>query len=268
MKISAVINTLNEETNIADCIRSVQGLADEIVVCDMRSHDRTAEIAQTLGARVVRCERVQGSWTGEPRRYAIQEANGPWILMIDADERLTPELAEQLRRVVKEDKYDCVKFRKLTLYFGGYPRYGIFFTSQPLLFRQRVYLENYTGGEAQLHRDWAGVSDLERTLVLPPEYYYIHLAYPTIEKYVSKTLGMYARLEAEQIHGLGGKFSFLRLIGEPVKIFAQSFLLCQGYRDGMRGFILAVLYAGFRFTTWANVWLLEELAKQKGLSKR
>jgi glycosyltransferase involved in cell wall biosynthesis len=264
MRISAVINTLNEQKNIADCILSVKDYVDEIVICDMHSNDRTVEIAQSLGARIVLYERVKGYWGGEPRRYAIQHAIGNWILMIDADERLTPELGMQLRQVAIDDYYDCVKFAKLTLYFGDFPRYGDFFLpNQPLFFRKDVYLNRYTGVENRPHNDWAAVSNIEKTLILPVKYHYIHLAYPTVEKYVVKTLGMYASIEGEQYFMQGRKFSVIRLVGEPFREFIHRFIFKTGYRDGMRGFILAILYACYRFTTWANVWFLEQQVMQE-----
>lgn len=264
MGISAVINTLNEEANIVACIQSVKEFVNEIVVCDMYSDDQTVQIATDLGAKVISIARVNSYWGGEPRRLAIQEASHEWILMIDADERLTPGLANQLRQVVVSNEYDCVKFAKLNLYFGDFVRHGPFFTpNQPLFFRKQVYLQNYTGIEDQTHNDWAAVNQVPKTLILPRQFHYIHLAYPTIEKYTCKTLGMYARLEGEQYYQRGRKFSLIRLILEPIKVFLMNYILHQGFRDGKRGFILNVLFAGYRFTTWANVWLLEELDRQK-----
>jgi glycosyltransferase involved in cell wall biosynthesis len=258
-QISVVINTLNEEAHIADCIRSVQELADEVVVCDMYSEDRTAEIAARLGARVVMYERVSGSWTGEPRRYAIQQASYDWILMIDADERLTPELADRLRQVALSDQYDCVKFAKLEFYFGGFLRHGgTFRPGYPLFFRKQVYLDNYTGVENLAHKDWEAVRNVERTLILPRRYHYIHISYPTVEKYIHKTLGMYSRLEADQMFQAGQGFRLWRLVCEPIKSFCRDFLFFQGFRNGIRGFIVAVLRAIYRFNVWANLWFLEQ----------
>jgi (heptosyl)LPS beta-1,4-glucosyltransferase len=98
-------------------------------------------------------------------------------------------------------------------------------------------------------------------LQLSSDYYVLHHAYPTLEKYVSKTLGRYARLEAEGVHRAGQHFRARRLLWEPVRTFLACFVRRAGYRDGWRGFILAVLYAGYRFMIWANLWLLDEQAR-------
>ena len=261
--ISVVINTLNEEANIADCIQSVQGLADEVVVCDMHSTDRTAEVAQSMGARVVLIE-AELYAVGPMRHLAVQQAQYPWVLVIDADERMTPELALKLRQIADEDRFDVVFVSFLYWYFGAWVYHGVFFLYQhPRFFKRAVYLGRYSEADEIVHSDLASLNDVKNQLVLPKTYYLKHYAYPTIEKYVSKTLGMYARVEAEQLHRQGRKFSLLYMLGQPAKIFFDSFIRRRGYRDGMRGFILTTLYAGYRFTTWANLWLIEELKRQR-----
>ncbi|GAI25884.1 unnamed protein product, partial [marine sediment metagenome] len=130
-------------------------------------------------------------------------------------------------------------------------------------FRRRVFLSNYQEDALQAHRDWAALEGVPRTLVLPSSCHLLHYAYPSIDKYMCKTLGMYARIEAQQYSGQGRRFSLVRLIGEPAKAFVRRFFVRQGFRDGLRGFILCVLFAGYRFATWANLWLLEELERQR-----
>jgi hypothetical protein len=83
------------------------------------------------------------------------------------------------------------------------------------------------------------------------------LAYPTIEKYVIKTLGFYATREAEQLFEEGQRFSHVRMITDPLRYFGSSYLLHGGFRDGTRGLVLNVLYSVYLFLRWANLWLLE-----------
>jgi len=259
--ISVAINTLNEEANIADCIQSVQGLADEVVVCDMHSTDRTAEIARSLGARVTLIEAAFSDF-GRMRFLAVQQTQNPWVLVIDADERMTPDLALQLRQIAAEDKVDVVFLTNLYWYFGGWVLHGIFNAlQQPRFFRRSAYLSSNVDSDELVHSDLSALYGVSNRVSLPKKYHLRHYAYPTIEKYVSKTLGMYARVQAEQYSKQGRKFSFIHLLGEPAFVFIDSFIWRGGYRDGLRGFILTVLYAGYRFTTWANVWLLEEMQR-------
>jgi len=265
-KISVVINTLNEEKNISACIKSVHDFADEIVVCDMYSDDRTVEIARSHGAKVVFHERV--GFVEPARFFAISQASHEWVLVIDADERMTERLATKLRELARDKSVEVVSFWSLYWYFGGWVRYGKFFNNTwTRFFRKEIYLKTYDSNEENVHHNFSTLRAHPNNLRLGSEYHILHLAYPTIEKYVCKTVGMYARAEGEQYYKQGIRFSLRRLIGQPIRTFIDRFIVGQGYRDGIRGFILAVLYAGYRFNTWANVWLLEELAKQKDSSQ-
>ena len=125
MGIALVINTLNEEKNIGDCIDSVGSLVNEIVVCDMYSDDRTAEIATLKGAQVVLHPRI--GFVEPARKFAISQASQEWVLVLDADERMTPQLANRLIQVTQEDSCDVVSFWSLYWYFGGWVRHGGFF---------------------------------------------------------------------------------------------------------------------------------------------
>ena len=255
--ISVVINTLNEQTNIGDCIDSVNDLADEIVVCDMLSDDRTVDIAREKGARVVSHART--GYVEPARRFAISHARYDWVLVLDADERMTQPLSAKLKEVMKEDVCDVVAFWSLYWYFGAWVRHGGFFSGQwRRFFRAQVYLDTYSESDEQVHHNFESLALAARICVLPPNYYIQHFAYPSVEKYVTKTLGFYARIEGEQYFRSGRHFSAARLIGEPFKEFGARFVLRKGYLDGMRGFILACLYAGYRFCVWANVWFLEQ----------
>jgi glycosyltransferase involved in cell wall biosynthesis len=256
-RISVVINTLNEEISIDACIKSVQGFADEIVVCDMYSDDRTVEIAKSYGAKVVFHERT--GFVEPARFFAISQASCEWVLVLDADERLTGKLATRLHQVCSENRYDLVSFWFRYWYFGDWVLHGGFFSgNRTRFFRKEIYQKTYSIEQETVHSNFRALEMLPNQLHLSSEFYIDHYAYETVEKYISKTLGMYARFEAEKYHKEGKKFSVLRLICQPVKIFLGRYFIRQGYRDGMRGFILCVLYAGYFFAIYANLWSLEQ----------
>ena len=258
MRISVIINTLNEESTIADCIRSVQGIADEIIVCDMHSDDSTAKIAQELGARIIYHDRT--GYVEPARYYAITQASSEWILVVDADERMTDSLKEKLISIAKNDTADIVLFGSLYNYFGGYVRYGGFFSLRwPRFFKKYVYCREFDENELLVHGNFRNLEKSSaRKVFLPDTYYLLHEAYPTIEKYVAKTVGMYSRLEAEQKYQSGQKFSKWEMVAEPCKIFIKKYFFLRGYKDGIRGLVLAVLYAAFRFCMHANLWFFQQ----------
>lgn len=251
--ISVVINTLNEEANISECIDSVQELADEIVVCDMYSDDHTVDLATAKGARVIMHPRT--GYVEPARLAAISQARHEWVLVLDADERMTSLLAHRLRSVVQEDQYEVVAFWSLYWYFGGWVRHGGFFSGKwRRFFRKKAYMATYSKSDERVHHNFESLLRATRILQLPKRYYIKHYAYQSIEKYVIKTLGTYARIEGEEYARSGRQFSALRLIGEPFKEFIVRYVLRLGFLDGWRGFILAVLYGVYRFSVWANVW--------------
>ncbi len=251
--ISVIINTLNEAGNIAACIESVSGLADEVIVCDMKSDDSTQAIARALGAHVVEHERT--GFVEPARRFAIEQASSEWALVLDADERMTPPLARKLRELADRDDLDVVRFWSLYWYFGDWVRHGGFFNNEwPRFFRKRAYLEKFRPTEQRVHGNFAALMHHDRMVILASEYYILHLAYPTLGDYVEKTVRKYSHLEAQQYVAEGGEFKMHRLIYDPVRSLLGRYLFKQGFRDGVRGLVLATLFAAHRFCFWAMVW--------------
>ena len=260
--ISVVINTLNEAGNIAACIESVSGLADEVIVCDMKSDDDTQQIARSLGAGVVEHDRT--GFVEPARRFAIERANKDWVLVLDADERMTPPLAKKLREITQRGDVDVVRVWCLYWYFGDWVRHGGFFSNKfPRFFRKHVYLEKFRTEERRVHGNFWSLMRHERMAILGPEFYILHLAYPTVEMYVEKTVGKYSYLEAQQYVADGGAFKIHRMLYDPVRSLFGRYLFKQGYRDGVRGLILATLFAAHRFSFWAMVWFERDKMKQE-----
>ena len=139
LSISLVISTLNEESNISDCILSAQKLVDEIVVVDMNSEDRTVEIAKSLGAHVHLIE--QRPFVDPTRNHAIEQATGDWILLLDADERLTPELGRELLDIAEKDRADSVTVHFDTYMFGRHIRYSGWQGDKHCRFFKKGYLQ-------------------------------------------------------------------------------------------------------------------------------
>jgi glycosyltransferase involved in cell wall biosynthesis len=197
------------------------------------------------------------------RHYAISQANQEWVLVLDADERMTEPLALKLAEIAQENICDVVSLSILYWYFGGWVHHGGFSPNKwHRFFRKSAYLKVYNSNEEIVHNNFEGLKQIKNKVILPPSFHILHLAYPTIEKYMCKTLGHYAVIEAEAYYQQGRRFSFLRMLGEPLYEIIKRFILKGGFRDGMRGFILVIFRAGYRFSIWANVWLLEQLEKK------
>jgi len=258
VSISVVINTLNEEKNIKKCIQSAIGFADEILVCDMKSEDNTVKIAESLGARVVFHRRERNV---EPARYfAISSASGEWIMILDADESLTPELKIKLKEIAAEGKADLVKMGVLFYYFTKYVKHGGFYNQNyPRFFRKELYFRNFTHENNSIFKQFAHLSgNAKEVEYIGKSFFIVHDAYPSIEKYVIKTEGIYALIEAETLFDKGKKFSLFMLLFDPAKTFIKKYFFQKGFLEGINGFILCILYSCYRFNVWSNLWWLEK----------
>ena len=260
-KISAVINTLNEERNISDCILSLAPFVDEILICDMHSEDKTVEIAKSLGAKCVLTKRHP--YVEPARKVAIENASNEWVLVLDADERMTENLGKKLRNIA--DSYEgvqVVKFWSLYWFFGDWVEHGGFFSGNwPRFFRKETYLSNYSEKELMVHKNFASLKGIKNTLQLSKKYYIRHYAYNSVDSYVTKTVAKYSLIEASNYFDERIPFRASRLILNPAKEFFVRYLLKGGFRHGTRGLILSFLYSVYRFNVWANLWFLYQKEK-------
>lgn len=258
VRVSLVVITLNEEKNIAACIRSVGDFADEVLVCDMYSKDRTREIAEKLGARVL-CKRerhVEGA-----RPFAAEQACGEWVFFLDADERATTELLAELRTLISLKNIEMIRLRWAFLFMGKLLQRGAYgVTAAPRVVRRSSYLETAKRnvGIASMHTDQqiSALRSIPNQVIARARL--IHLAYPTLEKYARKTLHQYSIHEARERYELDGKRpSLWRLIYRPTRAFVASFFYRLGFLDGIQGFIASVVWAHYGFLSEAHLYDLE-----------
>ena len=254
--VSLVINTLNEEANIAACIQSVQGFADEVVVCDMYSNDRTREIAEACGARVVLHRREP--FVERARRFVVEQTTGEWVLLLDADERATPELTSELREWMQREDVNMVNIRWLHVFMGRPLRHTHYAVAGfHRFFRRDQYLAVMPRDEdARVHSGYHRDLDEIPGQVLANERF-IHLAYPTLVRYAYKTLCYYGYHEADGRFSIGQRATVSQLVMEPVKAFVASYVLHRGFLDGVEGFIACVTYAMYRFLVIGNQFDLQ-----------
>ena len=248
LPISLVVITLNEEANIERCLRSVP-FAAEIVVVDSFSTDRTVEIATNLGARV-----YQEKWRGYggQKSFAADQATQEWILSLDADEALSPELAAEI----------TAKFATLDRETGY------------LLPRRSFHLDRWIdhGGwrpDFQLrllnkkHSMWNSASLHEKVEVKWQanfDHPILHWVFKSLSHQVI-TNDKYSTLSAEDLHRSGKKFSYLKILFKPPTKFVETYIVKKGFLDGMPGFIIAVGAAYSLFLKFAKLWELERVKK-------
>ena len=232
-KISVVINTYNAERDLERVLEAVKDF-DEVLICDMESTDNTLDIAKKYGCRIVTFERKTYNIVEPAREFAIHEARFDWVLVVDADEIVTPELKEYLYRRIKED--DCPD----GLYI---PRKNYFMGR----FMRCHYPDHILRFFRKDKTHWPPI--IHCTPVVNGH----HLANDTVADIVRKA-NIYSENEVPRRRKKN--YGVLALLCRPFYRCFKSYILKQGFRDGMPGFIHAMLEGYYQFVVVAK--LLEE----------
>jgi glycosyltransferase involved in cell wall biosynthesis len=242
--LTVILTTLNEERNIERCLESVRW-ADEIVVVDSFSTDRTPELARKYTERF-----YQHPYAGSSKQVerGIGYARSTWVFIIDGDEVMSDELAREIRGVLAEARgvagFEILRkayaFGKWIRYGGWYPDY------QTRLFRK----DSYTANHQEVHGGFRIRGERGRL-----EGVLHHYTYDTIFSYIAK-MNDYTSLEVSNrlARNPGATVRWYNLILNPLSHFLRSFVSLRGYRDGFHGFVLALLDAIYSLILYAKLW--------------
>ena len=245
MKISAIIITFNEEKNIARCIRALDGLTDEVIVVDSFSKDNTVQLAQSLGAKVVQ-HAFEGY--GEQKRVALDQAAYDWILSLDADEEVSPELKKSLLAVKQNGaKHAAYQFPFLTNYCGHWIRHCGWYPNPKVRFWDKTKGEMTTD---KVHEGWR-IHDPAATIgTLKGDI--LHYSFPTISSHLKK-VELYSEQGARFDVARGKKVSLLKLLLAPKWSFFVDFIIRGGFLDGYYGYIVCKNSAFAAFAKYAKI---------------
>lgn len=245
LPISLVIICLNEERNIARCLKSVP-FASEVLVVDSGSTDRTGEIVKANGGRF-----LHHDWAGfgPQKKFAAQAAKYDWVLSLDADEALTPELAREIQdKFAQLDPEHAIAFPRKSFYLGRWILHGGWYPDwQIRLFNRQhsMWTEAPVHEKIQSRKVVKFQSDLEH-------YVFRDLAHQV------ETNNRYSSLQAKQHRLMNQRFSFYKMLVKPFVKFWECYLLKQGYKDGLAGFVIAIGAAHSVFIRWVKVWEQEQ----------
>jgi glycosyltransferase involved in cell wall biosynthesis len=238
--ISVLVPTLNEERNLDACLASV-AFAEEIVVVDSRSRDRTVEIARARGARVL--ERTFDDWSGQ-KNWALERLTHPWVLCVDADERVDPTLAAAIGALPAEPAGDGFRLARANRFLGRPIRYSGWQDDRVVrLFRRDR--GRFVGALHERVEGLARVADLPGALE--------HEPYATWADYERK-LWRYARAGARDAFAKGRRSAGADMLIRPPVRFLRMYLAQGGFRDGGAGLALCGLSAVAVFLKYALLW--------------
>ncbi len=248
-KISAVITTFNEERKIEDCLKSVRQLADEIILVDGSSTDDTVKIAKKYTSKIY--IRENNPMLNVNKNYGFMKATNEWILSLDADERVTLELAKEIKEILKSPVLSLKSdlngyyvprrnfiFGRWIKHAGWYPDYQLrLFKRGKGRFEEKHVHEmlNVEGKTGHLKSD------------------ILHLNYENVSQFLKKLL-LYTQNEAEQLLGSGYIFDWRDCLRMPFKEFLSRFFARKGYKDGLHGLVLSLLMAFYHLIVFTVIW--------------
>lgn len=246
-RLSACVIAFNEEDRIGDCLASL-AFCDEIVVVDSGSTDRTREICEQAGARV-----LQRAFDGfrSQKQFAIDQATHDWVLCLDADERISDALRAAIQDAQSRGFADAAgyRFARLSEYFGKFLRHGNAYPDRVL----RLFDRRRGGwrGKREIH-ETASVDGDVRTL--PGDL--THYPYRSFEQLLHKT-ERYARMMAEHEFARGKRASLAKLILSPAWRFWRGYVFRGGFLDGWHGLVYAYVRANYVRQKTIMLWLLQ-----------
>ncbi|MCT4714156.1 glycosyltransferase family 2 protein [Enterobacteriaceae bacterium H18W14] len=247
-RLSVVMIAKNAADILPACLASV-AWADEVVLLDSGSADATVDIARQAGVKVFVDENWQGF--GIQRQRAQGYASGDYILMIDTDERVTPELAASIKAVLANPQPDAVySIARRNLFLGRFMRHSGWYPDRVT----RLYArERYRYNDNQVHESLSAPG----AKIIPLEGDLLHLTCRDFASFQRKQLS-YATAWAHERHQRGKKVSLFGILSHTLGAFCKTLLLRAGFLDGKQGWLLAVVNAQYTFNKYTELWALNQ----------
>lgn len=251
MRLSVVVITRNEQLNIESCLRSVE-FADELVVVDNTSSDQTADLARQRGAKVA----VTPDWPGfgPQKNRALDLATGDWVLSLDADERVTPELRQEILTVIaRADAADCYSIPRSSWFCGRFIRHSGWTPD---------YVDRlFKRGSARFSDDLVHERLVHRGQSQPLKNALLHYSHRSFSDVLTK-IDRYSTASAQQAWGRGKRSSVWGAVGHGLWAFVRTYVFKAGFLDGGHGLALAIANAEGSYYRHIKLWQLAQPANQ------
>lgn len=252
--LSLAVITKNEAHNIARCLQSVEGLADELLVVDSGSTDHTIAIAESMGARVLHHD-FEGHI--EQKNFASAQVRGDFILSLDADEALNPELYEAIKtEKAKGFPHTAYAMNRLTSYLGKWIHHSGWYPDTKL----RLFKKGSCA--------WGGYNPHDKLMPLDPSLPIQHLngdilhyTYYSLQEHLSQ-VNYFTDILAKANYEDGKRSNLLKIIGGGAFKFFKDFVLKKGFLDGYHGFLIASISAFATFIKYAKLKRIQEAASK------
>ena len=246
--LSVILITRNEESNLDDCLASLEGIAQQIVVVDSNSADRTLEIASKHGALMA----YHTDWPGfgPQKNRALDLATCDWVLSLDADERLTPALKSEILTAIHHSAHiDCFAIPRLSWYCGRFIRHSGWSPD---------YVDRlFKRGTARFSDDLVHERLIPKGTVAKLENPMLHYSFMNYEQVLDK-LNRYSTASAEQAFAKGKTSNPLKAVLHGMWAFVRTYILRAGFLDGPQGFALAISNGQGTYYRYMKLWQLNQ----------
>ncbi len=249
-RVTVLVPCFNNEAYIERCLQTVTW-ADEILVVDSFSTDRTVEIASRYATRVLQHEYVNSA---TQKNWAIPQASNDWVLILDTDERIPPDLLREMEDALRHPSgFAGFRIARANIVFGRWLRHGGDWPDYQIrLFRKES--GRYEGRQVHAHIRLDGPMGTLTTPII----HYPHRSLKTIRKTL---LDRYSSWEAREKRDQGIAFRSTQLVTRPLGAFAVRYVLRQGFRDGWQGLLMATVWSIYVFRSYRK---LRELERREG----
>ena len=245
--LSVIITCKNEEKNIRNCIESVLKIADELIIADSGSTDRTKKIASEYDCRIIEREYISA---GNFKNWALPQAKNDWVMIVDADERVSPELSDEIQELLlSEPKFDgYIIFRKNHIY-GHHVKYSGWGTDKVLrLFKRDLSRYKDMRVHSEVVVKTGRVSRLKGKL--------LHYPFWNLHQVMQKH-EMYVTWAAQDLWDKGKRANFLNLTFRPCWRFFRHYIIKRGFLDGMPGLIVSGISMYYVFLKYVKLWEMQ-----------
>ena len=245
MKLSVGLIVNNEERILGKTLDAIKDLADEIIIIDSGSTDSTIEIAKSKGAKVF-LEEWKGF--GPQKNSVIEKCSGEWILLIDADEVVSPELKEKIKEIIEKNENKVYEINRCSVCFGKELKYGGWSNQ----YATRLWKKGSVKVSDNLvHEEF--LTELPKEKIKEKIYHYTYL---TLSDYIAR-FDRYTTLGAEEYLKRGKKASFFNIVINPFFKFIRMYILRLGFLDGLEGLIIAIFSGMYTMTKYFKLRELE-----------
>ena len=249
MKISVVISAYNEQNLIGECLKTAKNVADEIILVDNTSVDKTIEIAIKYTDNIFirpNCPIM----LNRNKNFGFTKATGDWIISLDADERIPLNLAKEIRRATRTKQYHGYQIPRKNIIFGKWIKHSIWWPDYNL----RIFKKGYGKFPEKHVHEKLEVAGKVGKLTNP----ILHYNYQTVSQFIKKLDTTYTESEVENFISSGKNISWYDAIRWPANDFIKTFFFEKGYLDGLHGLVLSQFQAFYALVFFAKVWERKE----------